>query len=289
MLYTLRTVLILSCLLLANKSFAFGVMGHELVCQLAYNHLTDATKQKVDALLTNIPPAQRNRINQYLHEPVGAPITFAKTCIWADAIKKDKRYDVYKPWHYMNIDRSLMHVDANTCTKNCIVQAIIIHSKQLKSAKNPWKKTQALMFLGHWLGDIHQPLHVSYEDDMGGNTVTIPSPDGRCTNLHWLWDECLITRSGLSQPQMLQTLEQQWQHDPIKQWQHSKIWQWADESLQIARSPRVGYCKLNHERCESYSPAVLGADYQLYFMPIVEQRLVQGGARLAALLDYLLH
>jgi hypothetical protein len=48
----------------------------------------------------------------------------------------------------------------------------------------------ALKSLGHWVGDIHQPLHVSFLDDRGGNTIRT---SGQCPgNLHAVWDNCLV-------------------------------------------------------------------------------------------------
>lgn len=49
---------------------------------------------------------------------------------------------------------------------------------------------EALEFLGHWVGDIHPPLHVSFEDDRGGNRVAAQGTS--CENLHAVWDRCLV-------------------------------------------------------------------------------------------------
>ncbi len=49
-----------------------------------------------------------------------------------------------------------------------------------------------LKSLGHWVGDVHQPLHVSFDDDRGGNFVAITGP---CrANLHAVWDNCIIEK-----------------------------------------------------------------------------------------------
>jgi S1/P1 Nuclease len=56
------------------------------------------------------------------------------------------------------------------------------------------EKLKSLMFLGHWIGDIHQPLHVSFEDDRGGNGVLVT---GECdtSNLHSAWDTFLAVKA----------------------------------------------------------------------------------------------
>jgi hypothetical protein len=51
-------------------------------------------------------------------------------------------------------------------------------------------KLAALKFLGHWIGDLHQPLHVSFEDDRGGGRVLTSGPCG--LNLHAVWDGCIV-------------------------------------------------------------------------------------------------
>jgi hypothetical protein len=270
---------------LSGKTFALGGLGHQLVCQLSYQHLSLPQQQKIDQLLAALPQAEKARINKYLHLPSGEKITFAKSCVWPDAIKRDDRFDAFKPWHYVNVSRETAHITAKTCQKDCVTQAILVHSQQLKDADKKWQKAQALMFLGHWLGDIHQPLHVSFASDLGGNKNKINSPDGRCTNLHWLWDECLLTRSNLTKTEFLQQLEKIWQASPIKQWQRTYVWQWADESLQIARNVDTQYCKIQGNSCVKNSNETLSDNYQAEFFPIIEQRIVQAAARLNSLLE----
>ena len=54
-------------------------------------------------------------------------------------------------------------------------------------------KLEALKYLGHWVGDVHQPLHVSFEDDKGGNNISVT---GECPGkLHAAWDSCLVVKS----------------------------------------------------------------------------------------------
>src|SRR5262245_45147476 len=54
-------------------------------------------------------------------------------------------------------------------------------------------RLMALKFLGHFTGDIHQPLHMSFEGDLGGNQVNV---SGLCSrNLHSAWDTCLVGKA----------------------------------------------------------------------------------------------
>ena len=56
----------------------------------------------------------------------------------------------------------------------------------------------ALKYLGHFMGDIHQPLHVSFQDDRGGNSVDTTGICG--SNLHSAWDTCLLKMAVGSNP-----------------------------------------------------------------------------------------
>src|SRR5215475_5815273 len=98
--------------------------------------------------------------------------------------------------HFINLSRDSKGLTADACPQSdkCLLTAIkddasIISSKSERQRD----KLLALKFLGHWLGDIHQPLHVSFEDDRGGNDVHV---NGECaTNMHSAWDTCLVQKA----------------------------------------------------------------------------------------------
>jgi hypothetical protein len=61
------------------------------------------------------------------------------------------------------------------------------------NSANPAQKLASLKFFGHWVGDIHQPLHISFKDDRGGNNITVV---GECQGeLHAAWDSCLVVKA----------------------------------------------------------------------------------------------
>jgi len=286
---------ILSLLLLVSPtSFALGKLGHQVVCQLAYKYLSNENQNKINELLTNLSTKDRQAINSYNYNDNKKEITFSDTCTWADAIKKDNTYDQYKPWHYLNTTRQTTIITKDTCTSNCISQAILIHSHQLATAEKKEKKLQALMFLGHWLGDIHQPLHISYADDLGGNQRIITITQSKCNNLHWLWDSCLITAdinkkaNDNTYTYLLDKLSTQWHSAPIKQWQRDDLYQWASESLALVRAASFQYCKINKQgHCNKLTAKVihLPQSYLLQYQPVIEQRILQAAIRLNGLLS----
>ncbi|QQL50125.1 S1/P1 nuclease [Mucilaginibacter ginkgonis] len=66
------------------------------------------------------------------------------------------------------------------------------------SSATPFEqKVDALKFLVHYIGGIHQPMHISHKEDKGGNTIQLQF-DGKGTNLHSLWDSKLIDKQGLT-------------------------------------------------------------------------------------------
>ncbi|WDE11606.1 S1/P1 nuclease [Thalassomonas haliotis] len=278
------------------KAFALGKMGHQLVCQLSYDHLTPASRQKITQLLTGLPQEHKEKIAAYT-KAAGSNdnISFADACLWADAIKKDKAFDAFKPWHYLNVDRDVEVIGPDACKENCVTRGILFHQQQLSSSNDNWQKLQALMFLGHWLGDIHQPLHISYASDLGGNRSEINSTLGKCSSMHWLWDDCLLTYPAESEQALaahkkalLAQLGAQWQSAPVGNWQKTNVWQWATESLEITRQKDVGYCRLaQNKECKSYGSCKvnIGQDYQMKFTPVLQQRILQAAVRLNILLE----
>jgi hypothetical protein len=278
----------------SNQSYALGKLGHKLVCQLTFDHLSRGNQQKITDLLTIMPKQQRLFVNKYNYQHANSPISFADACTWADAIKRQPKYKQFKAWHYLNVPRDKLIIEHNTCHKNCVTKAIAYHHQQLGTAILPWSKLQALMFLGHWLGDIHQPLHVSFSSDKGGNKNRIITKDIKCNNLHWLWDECLLYQGNNSEKKtetfaiLYKKLTQQWQTIEVSDWQQSSIEQWATESLSLTRSPELLYCKVNSENlCISESNHVLRLPNSYYkkHSNVLEQRILKAAVRLTNLIE----
>lgn len=270
------------------NSSALGWFGHQTVCQLAFDALPKQKQETINALLASMPLEQQNLLNKYSRKKRGSKVSFAQSCTWADVMKNQPGYKQFKAWHYINVDRSTTKIDGESCSKNCITKAIDIHKKQLVEAKNNWDKAQALMFLSHWLGDIHQPLHVSFASDLGGNKIKINKlPDQRCNNLHWLWDDCLIKQHYKQPQELVAKLSKMWSDSPISEWQNSDQFAWANESLTMLRKPKFGYCQLNDNSvclAPSSLPVELSEDYFSHYAPQLENRTLQAAVRLQKLL-----
>ena len=290
----IKYFLILVLIIMSNTSHALGQLGHQIVCQVAYDHLSSEKQQQITSLLSSLSQKDKQLINRYTQQKENTVITFANACTWADAIKKDPTYDSYKPWHYLNLSRESDKITTNTCEDNCISQAIPFHQQQLATAINSNKRVEALMFLGHWLGDIHQPLHISYADDLGGNRRSITLPQGKCNNLHWLWDSCLLTakinddESADIYAQLIHQLTNEWNSAPIQQWQAQQPLIWANESLTLVREASFKYCQQDGQGvCKKLSAKVvhLPQSYLVHYQPILEKRILQAAVRLNGLLN----
>lgn len=296
---TLRTLIILSFIsLFSTSAFALGKLGHQIVCQLSYDLLPAAKQQKIDELLSQLSLKDKKRINKYNRNRENQKITFAESCTWADAIKKDKTYNHYKPWHYLNIERNALSVTKETCRKNCITAAIPFHKRQLHRAKNLQEQTEALMFLGHWIGDIHQPLHVSFSSDYGGNHNKVKPLIGSCENLHWYWDECLLYQLPKKnekpsefkhlayKAEIYKTLSLKLSISPKNHWKNSDTNDWANESLMIIRENSFNYCQLNLDNCISKqdNKIVITQEYHQHYQAILHERMLQAAVRLSSVL-----
>lgn len=282
--------LILPLLMFSVDSFALGKQGHQLVCQLAFEHLSSSKQTQITEILQQIPEQDKRAILRFNHKNLQEKVNFANACTWADAIKEQNNYQHYKSWHYLNTARNTTTITPKACRKNCLTQAILFHQQQLNASAqlDSTAQWQALLFVGHWLGDIHQPLHISYASDLGGNKTFIKTSSKQCTNLHWFWDSCLLQRANRSYAHWMKLLNEQWVDSKAPPWQPGQVWLWADESYQLVRSPDFGYCQLiDGKTCVEMTKnnLTLPSNYQQQYLPVIEKRIVLAAQRLTALLE----
>ena len=126
---------------------------------------------------------------------------FITTSPWADDIRRDRPET--GPWHYIDFHfRTDGKPTANKPDTENAVWAIDKFSAVLKDkTKSDAERSEALRFLIHFVGDIHQPLHATARDsdehpkgDKGGNDFRVTAPEDfkgisrPPRNLHSLWD-----------------------------------------------------------------------------------------------------
>lgn len=205
----LHTTLLSVLCVLSNPSWAFSAYGHALICKTAQQSLSPQLALQLDSLAQQA--GEKN---------------FAELCTWPDRIRGEDQYEHTKTWHYINVSRTAEQVTNKDCgRKGCVTEALKQQWRSLQQNSNDW---QALAFVGHLLGDIHQPMHVSYSDDRGGNRLRLYF-SGERSNLHQYWDGGLLQR----QPQRLKPVVLAVNNGPNIT--ALPVYQWATESLQITR------------------------------------------------------
>jgi hypothetical protein len=131
-----------------------------------------------------------------------------------------------------------------------------------------------LRLLIHFIGDVHQPLHVGRKSDMGGNTIKV-SWFRESTNLHSVWDSYLVEFQQLSYTEYKKAID----HTSAmqrKKWQAQPMVQWFYESYQVSE-------KLHTEITQPEMR--LSYQYNFRHIDTVNERLLKGGVRLAGLLN----
>jgi hypothetical protein len=262
------------CCLLATLSFtslcgearAWGDLGHKVICEIAFRMVQPDTQAAI------------NRLMQFDSEFK----TFSDSCIYPDhpRIRADE--------HFLNLPRDSKGLTSDKCplADSCVLIAILHDFKSLQAKdETDASKLVALKSLGHWVGDIHQPLHVSFADDKGGNTIRT---SGLCPgNLHSVWDTCLVQYSvgpdvSEAAPDLLAAITPEMKAI----WNVSVPRDWANESFAIAETPQTMYCAMRGSLCDMISGALnISEQYLEANEAVVKQQLQKAGVRLAQLLD----
>jgi hypothetical protein len=298
-------LVLLALLVCASNAFAWGQDGHRIVCRIAFDLLTHAEQAKVDALAKGYktPPGTVLKIE-----------SFADSCVFPDearsnSVKAERDGPADSPWlhykvfdkqHFLNVDRKTKKIHESACHDDCVLTGIASQAKRLKSGVDDQERAEGLIFLGHFVGDVHQPLHISYESDQGGNLIKpvtggfYPIPKKRPgeteepqLNLHSVWDGAIIRKAiePAGWEAFADRLEKRITSKEKKTWAVSKPLQWAQESYDITTEKDVEYCKEEHAGCESFGKGrELTKAYPDEFLGVGDKRLQEAGVRLAAMI-----
>ncbi|PTS80564.1 S1/P1 nuclease [Stenotrophomonas sp. HMWF023] len=252
-------------LTLSAPAHAWGAQGHRLVAEVADSRLNPTARTEVDRLLATEPGA-----------------TLASIAPWADQLRaKDPGLGRRSAgWHYVNIAEDGCHYEAPKHCKsgNCIVEALKAQSAILGDRSlTDGERLQALKFVVHLVGDIHQPMHAGYGHDKGGNDFQLQFGN-RGTNLHSLWDSGMLNTRKVDDAGYLPVLralpapklarQSNPQRDPVS---------WAETSCRISVQPGVYPASRK-----------IGDDYTTRYRPVAEAQLRLAGENLAQLLNRVL-
>ena len=209
--------LLLVCLLLAPiPAFAWGAEGHEIAAGVALRELTPAARAQVARLL-------------------GGDAMLVQQSNWADEIK-DQRRDTAR-WHFVDIPlQARGFVPQRDCAdRACVVAQIDADLQALRNRRlDDRARAEALLFLIHFVADVHQPLHAEDNDDKGGNEVRVEIGRERA-NLHRVWDVDVVEAQGFDPGAVAAGIEHTITPDQRRAWARGTPADWANEAHAIAR------------------------------------------------------
>jgi nuclease S1 len=293
-------------------AIAWGCEGHQIVALIAMKHLQPQVASQVNAILAASPVA--STLHHFCRTSGLPPMV--EVASWADDVRSEQPDT--GPLHYINIPFSTTRDKydiSEACKQGCIVDAITKYTQQLKAGNDAKTRADALRFLIHFLGDVHQPLHDETNGDEGGNCVPVEFEDEepRVTNaqkeeyfpnLHSVWDtgipQDMLASHDMTVEEFADFLDlrfrprfQRWNSGQASDW----AWEGHDLAFNAYRSlpanlPRdinaqATSCSDNNHLAKRLADLhiVLGERYDNVSHPIVEEQLTKAGIRLAALLN----
>jgi hypothetical protein len=260
----LRRMLLLLLLVAMSPLAAWGPHGHQVVAEIAARELN---------------PTARAEVERLLGDRAGNAMREAST--WADEIRGEERWRHTGSWHYLNFERGdCSYIAKQNCRGgNCVVGAIEREARILADRKaSKAKRANALRFVIHFVGDVHQPLHAGFSHDRGGNDFQVRyGRDGG--NLHGFWDQDIIRadRGRLAVNPHADDVFAAPGPDGDWHWHDNAAATWAEASCSVVQQP------------DFYPPRGRIDDaYVRRFAPVVDDQLEAAGHRLAALLNQIL-
>lgn len=240
-------------------AFAWGPQGHRVIARVAEERLTPAAKAAIKELLL---PGD----------------TLPDIAGWADKEGHDAVPNSAS-WHYINVPIQDARFDPKLIRNdNNVIVKIKQYRKILADRSKPKQERQrALLFLVHFVSDIHQPVHVGDNKDHGGNDVQLQFFN-EGTNLHRLWDSDLIHRIGGNDQAWTRRIEREITPDTVKEWSKGSVDDWANESLQAAK---IAYQDPENPSRLISTGKTLGESYLKRAEPILQEQMARASVRLA--------
>jgi len=240
---------------------SWGTTGHFASGLIAEHHLTPVAAQAVKDLL--------------------GTETLADVSTWADDVRSENEYAGTDKWHYINLPKGIASYAAFAARvaeqkeENVYKAVLQCRETLLSPTADRKKKTEALRFLIHFVGDLHQPMHVSRAEDRGGNSITVQYRNQR-SNLHAVWDGKLIADGGKGYRKIASHYDTA-SAQQVARWQQDSLLQWIWESYQISETL--------YAETEQPSGRIMKRPYYTKHIATVYERIEKGGVRLAGMLN----
>jgi hypothetical protein len=266
----------------ASPAAAYWEYGHQTIAQIARANVKPATRIAVDRLL---------RQSKLLDTPTCPARTIEDASIWADCIKTIKDPDGKRPfdfaynWHFQNVNICQPFDLTAPCKDgNCVSAQIERDVKLLRDKATPRKdRVQALVFLIHFVGDLHQPLHAGDKTDKGGNDAKaaygiLVTPR---LNLHSIWDGYLAERAISAAP----SLVRRYSAADRREMAAGTVTDWSRESWKIAHDSVYTSAMKGDPCAPTPERSTLDNATIESLVPVARLEVERGGLRLAKLLD----
>jgi nuclease S1 len=253
---------------------AWGPVGHEVIVRVALARTTPGAARLVRSLLGG-------------EDPVDASL-------WADRVRGQRPETAN--WHFVNLPYgAATYVPSRDCRPraggDCLIAAINRQRAVLLDGSRPRAaRAEALTFLLHLIGDLHQPLHVADAHDRGGNAVPVvvdgytPPPDRAALNLHAAWDSVFIDMRGLNARRYADSLIARLESDRPREAGPVDIVGWALEAHALAERTAYAYPGFSPARPPA-APVRLDAAYRRAAQAAIDRQLTRAGVRLARVLN----
>lgn len=230
--------------------FAWGKKGHFLIAQIALSKLDAKTQQNVLSILDGM--------------------SVEDASVWMDEMRSDSKFDYMTPYHYVNIRKGFPIIEVEGDNIINAIHQTLSELDNMKSLTNDEVKLRLLM-LFHLVGDLHQPLHVGYGEDKGGNTVQM-SFFGKGTNLHSIWDSDIIEHKELTMEQVLK--EDNYDASELSAIKTIDIMSWVTDI-------RSNLDAVYNFKSNKIDDLYVDSNY-----PIVKTQILKAGIRLASVLEH---
>jgi hypothetical protein len=245
---------IFTSLYLAATPIDWGKTGHRATGEIAEQHLSKKAKKAIDKLLKGE--------------------SLALVANYGDDIKSDDAYRKYGPWHYVNFPFDGTYEASEKNEKGDIYVAINTCISILKDdAATQDEKIFHLKMLVHFIGDLHQPLHIGLAEDKGGNDFQVRWFN-KGTNLHSVWDTKMLDSYEMSYTELAANTDKLSKFQ-LKALQKGTVKDWMYESRAL--------CKEIYVTTEVGDK--LGYRYMYDYVNVARKQLQKGGIRLAVLLN----
>jgi hypothetical protein len=279
-------VALLACAIPAGSAMAWGEEGHRMVGDIASRYLAPEAARQVAFLLRNDKLVDK--------EPSGRT-TLGEIAYWADEIKDTPWGRRLGRWHYDDVPLCGDADYARYCPGGaCASGQLARHAEMLTDRRVPvYRKNEALKWIVHLMGDIHQPLHASNHSDRGGNTLQISffgerdNPPYGAMNLHAIWDVHMVRRLIAEKGGEDAIVSSPIGDADRAAWERGSVSDWVEESNRVALALVYRALPVAFSCSPRIQRDVLPIDQAYYSQaaPVIEVQIRKAGVRLARVLN----